>query len=46
MTSVGFPYLAMTLAIVIVLPEPVTPSSDWNRSFRSSPASSSAIALG
>src|SRR5437763_2898385 len=46
MTSVGFPYWAMTLAIVIVLPEPVTPSSAWKRSFRSSPAISSAIALG
>ena len=28
----------MTLAIVIVFPEPVTPSSVWNRSPRSRPA--------
>ena len=36
----------MTLAIVIVFPEPVTPSSVWNRSPRAKPADSSAIAFG
>jgi len=45
-TRVGLPYCAMTLAMVIVFPEPVTPISDWNRSSRSRPAISSAIALG
>ena len=35
----------MTLAIVIVFPEPVTPSSVWKRSPRSRPRDSSAIAL-
>ena len=29
-TSAGRPVRAMTLAIVYVLPEPVTPSSVWN----------------
>src|SRR5579859_5834400 len=36
----------MTLAIVIVFPEPVTPSNVWKRSPRSRPAESSAIARG
>src|SRR5687767_8496968 len=36
----------MTLAIVIVFPEPVTPRSVWNRSPRSRPAVSSRMALG
>ena len=36
----------MTLAIVIVLPEPVTPSSAWKRSFRSSPPSQLGDRLG
>src|SRR5262245_49321868 len=36
----------MAFAIVIVFPEPVTPSSVWKRSPRSSPAVSSAIAFG
>ncbi len=36
----------MTFAIVIVLPDPVTPSSVWKRSPRSSPRVSSAIAFG
>ena len=36
----------MTLAIVKVFPEPVTPSSVWKRSPRASPAVSSAIARG
>src|SRR5689334_17238428 len=36
----------MTLTIVIVLPDPVTPSSAWKRSFRSMPFMSSAIARG
>ena len=34
----------MTLAIVNVLPEPVTPSSTWLRSPRLSPSTSSGIA--
>src|SRR3981081_1708317 len=36
----------MTFATVIVFPDPVTPSSVWNRSPRSSPRVSSAIAFG
>src|SRR5215213_8613111 len=36
----------MTLATVIVLPDPVTPRSVWNRSPRSTPLNSSAIARG
>src|SRR3970282_1083241 len=36
----------MAWAIVIVFPDPVTPSRVWNRSPRSSPAVSSAMALG
>jgi hypothetical protein len=36
----------MTLAMVIVLPEPVTPSSVWKRSPRRRPAVSSAMARG
>src|ERR1019366_4039653 len=36
----------MTLAMVIVLPEPVTPRRVWNRSPRSSPAVSSLMARG
>src|ERR1700730_13026225 len=45
-TSVGLPKFLMTFAIVIVFPDPVTPSRVWNRSPRSSPFVSSAIALG
>src|SRR6266576_4332590 len=45
-TSVGRPKFLMTFAIVIVFPDPVTPSRVWNRSPRSSPFVSSAIALG
>src|SRR6266513_2821241 len=45
-TSVGRPKFLMTLATVIVFPDPVTPSSVWKRSPRSSPRVSSAIALG
>ena len=37
-TSVGAPMRAMTLAIVKVLPEPVTPSSVWQTSPSLSPA--------
>ncbi len=44
--SVGRPAAAMTLAIVIVLPLPVTPTSVWYGSPRTSPAVSSAIACG
>src|SRR5438132_308265 len=36
----------MTFATVMVLPDPVTPSSVWKRSPRCSPAHSSVIALG
>jgi hypothetical protein len=46
MTSVGFPYAAMTFAIVNVFPEPVTPSSTWLLSPRTSPSDSSRIARG
>src|SRR5687768_2293940 len=45
-TSVGRPKFRMTLATVIVFPDPVTPSSVWKRSPRSSPRVSSAIAFG
>src|SRR6266853_1872052 len=45
-TSVGRPKFLMTFAIVIVFSDPVTPSRVWNRSPRSSPFVSSAIALG
>src|SRR6266699_6124816 len=42
----GRPVRAMTCAIVKVLPEPVTPSSTWSRSPRSSPSHHSSIACG
>src|SRR5437588_5491286 len=45
-TSVGRPKFRMTLATVIVFPDPVTPSRVWKRSPRSSPRVSSAIAFG
>src|ERR1700704_4322278 len=45
-TSVGRPKFRMTLATVIVFPDPVTPSKVWKRSPRSNPFVSSAIALG
>src|SRR5712675_663406 len=45
-TSVGRPKFLMTLATVIVFPDPVTPSKVWKRSPRSNPFVSSAIALG
>src|SRR5207253_1344078 len=45
-TSVGLPKFLMTLATVIVFPDPVTPSRVWKRSPRSSPRVSSAIAFG
>ena len=37
---------SMTLAIVKVLPDPVTPSSTWSRSPETTPLDSSAIAVG
>ena len=37
---------SITLAMVKVLPEPVTPSSTWSRSFPCSPATSSLMAPG
>src|SRR5687767_3359815 len=46
MTSVGRPKCLTTLATVIVFPDPVTPSSVWNRSPRTIPSDSSAIARG
>ena len=46
MTSVGFWTFAMTLAMVKVLPEPVTPSSVWYRSPRRMPSLSAATASG
>jgi hypothetical protein len=46
MMRVGFPYAAMTFAMVNVLPEPVTPSSTWLLSPRASPSFSSRIARG
>src|SRR6266705_3382169 len=45
-TRVGRPKFLTTLAIVIVFPDPVTPSRVWKRSPRSSPRVSSAIAFG
>lgn len=44
--SVGSPTSAMTLAIVKVLPEPVTPRSVWNLSPARTPVASSAMAVG
>ena len=43
---VGFCVFWMTWAIAKVLPEPVTPSSTWSRSPRSTASVSSAIAWG
>jgi hypothetical protein len=37
---------SITLAMVKVLPEPVTPSSTWLRSFSLAPATRSAMAVG
>src|SRR5687768_9284865 len=45
-TRAGRPNCLMTFAIIIVLPEPVTPRSVWKRSPRPSPAVSSAMARG
>ena len=45
-TMAGRPILAMTLAIVKVLPEPVTPSSVWNARPSSMPSHSCAMAVG
>jgi len=45
-TRVGFCTCATTLAMVNVLPEPVTPSRAWCRSPRLTPATSSPIARG
>ena len=42
----GRPSRAITLAIVKVLPEPVTPSSVWNASPSSMPSTSCSIAVG
>src|SRR2546428_3355408 len=46
MTSVGFWTCSMVQAIVALLPEPVMPSSVWNRSPRFTPSASEAIAFG
>jgi len=46
MTIAGRPQRAMTLATVKVLPEPVTPSSTWERRPCSSPRVSASIASG
>ena len=43
-TSVGRLHWAMTLAMVKVLPLPVTPSRVWQRSPRCTPSTSCAIA--
>ncbi len=45
-TSAGRCTASITLAIVIVLPEPVAPSSVWKRSPASTPSASAAIASG
>src|SRR5216117_479753 len=45
-TIVGRPSWAITCAIVMVLAEPVTPSSVWSRSPRARPSVSSAMARG
>jgi hypothetical protein len=45
-TSAGRPCEAMTLAMVKVLPEPVTPSSTWSRSPVFTPSISWRIASG
>jgi hypothetical protein len=45
-TSVGRLHWAMTFAIVKVLPLPVTPSKVWQRSPRSTPSTSWAMACG
>ena len=45
-TSVGRCTFSMTAAVVKLLPEPVMPSSVWNRSPRSMPSASAAIASG
>jgi hypothetical protein len=42
----GRPVRAITLAIVNVFPEPVTPSSVWNASPSFSPSTSAAMAAG
>ena len=46
MTSVGRWACSIVQAMVALLPEPVMPSSVWNRSPRSSPCVSPSIALG
>jgi len=46
MTSMGLRTRVTTLAIVKVLPEPVTPSKVWNRSPCRMPADSGSLALG
>ena len=42
----GRPVLAMTLAMVKVLPEPVTPNSVWKVNPSSMPATKASIAVG
>ena len=44
--SAGRCVASITLAMVKVLPEPVTPSSTWSRSFARTPLTSSSIACG
>ena len=46
MTNAGRPSSAMRLAMVKVLPDPVTPSRVWKRSPRRTPSTSLAIASG
>ncbi len=45
-TRAGRWVASITLAMVKVLPEPVTPSSTWSRSLALTPATSSAMAAG
>ena len=45
-TSVGRCTCSMVQAMVALLPEPVMPSSVWNRSPRSMPSASVAMAFG